>query len=240
MRTVYIYLLVDENGEPFYVGKSVDPEKRLNKHLSRTRNGDRFYVNNKIRQILNRGGQIDIVVIDSATENEIDGKEVEYIRGYSETHRLCNLAPGGEGGCTKESAMKGVATRRENGSLNPSEETKKKIGEALKDKPKTQAHKDALSKAWKRTPEQLKRQSDKASKTSTGKINIKTYKCTDPEGNEYITDNGLTQFCKEHELQQALMSKVACGQREHHKGWKCERIENEKAKCPDHPESVRS
>ena len=62
------------------------------------------------------------------------------------------------------------------------------------------------------------------SKTSKGKINIKTYKVIDPNGIEYITTNGLTVFCEEHNLEVRLMSKVSKGERNHHKHWKCEKI----------------
>jgi hypothetical protein len=62
------------------------------------------------------------------------------------------------------------------------------------------------------------------SKTSTGKINIKTYKCVDPDGKEYITTKGLTQFCKDYGLSLCSMGKVHRGLMKHHKGWLCELI----------------
>jgi len=64
----------------------------------------------------------------------------------------------------------------------------------------------------------------KCSKTSKGKINIKKYKVTDPDGNIFITENGLSVFCEEHNLTPSNMIKVANGERKNHKGWLTERL----------------
>ena len=56
-----------------------------------------------------------------------------------------NRAYGGEGGCTKEAAAKGLQTRRKNGYLHHSEETKHKISMANKGKKKSAIHKQHLS-----------------------------------------------------------------------------------------------
>lgn len=52
----------------------------------------------------------------------------------------------------------------------------------------------------------------------------KSYIITDPDGNIFRT-KGLAKFCREHNLWPQLMSKVACGKRNHTGGWKCEHIE---------------
>ena len=107
------------------------------------------------------------------------------------------------------------------------EETKRKISESLKDKPKSDIHKKSLSKAWEKrkiehpVSEETKK---KMSETSKGKINIKTYKVIDPNGVKYITTNGLTKFCEEHNLTVTLLHKVVMSERKHHKKWKCELI----------------
>ena len=107
-----------------------------------------------------------------------------------------------------------------------SDEVCKKISESNK-KPKSEEHKENLRKAWEKRrvgspiTEETKQ---KMRETSTGKINIKKFKIIGPDGNEYITDRGLTFFCKEFNLAASLMTKVANGERKHHKGWKCERI----------------
>lgn len=56
-----------------------------------------------------------------------------------------NRAYGGEGGCTKEAAAKGLQTRRQNGYFHHSEETRYKISIASKGKKKSAIHKQHLS-----------------------------------------------------------------------------------------------
>lgn len=55
------------------------------------------------------------------------------------------------------------------------------------------------------------------------KYRRKTWKLMDPQGKEYVVV-GLVDFCREHNLQNMLLQKVADGKRNHHKGWKCERL----------------
>lgn len=50
--------------------------------------------------------------------------------------------------------------------------------------------------------------------------NRRDYIVTNPDGIE-IAIRGLSKFCRENGLSQANMSKVAAGERNHHKGWKC-------------------
>jgi len=53
--------------------------------------------------------------------------------------------------------------------------------------------------------------------------NFWTCKLTDPNNNEYIVKN-LTQFANSNNLQRSLLNKVSSGERKHHKGWKCEKL----------------
>jgi len=67
----------------------------------------------------------------------------------------------------------------------------------------------------------------KMSKSSKGKINIKKYKLIAPNGNIYITNNGLTKFCEENNLKSSNLIKVLKGERSHHKGWTIERMKDD-------------
>ncbi len=49
---------------------------------------------------------------------------------------------------------------------------------------------------------------------------IKTYLVTTPDGDE-LTVTHLRNFCKENGLAESLMYKVASGNRNHHKKYKC-------------------
>jgi hypothetical protein len=58
---------------------------------------------------------------------------------------------------------------------------------------------------------------------NTGKS--KKYSIISPFGKKYTITN-LSQFCKEHDLQKTLMSRVAKGEREHHKKWRCSLVKD--------------
>ena len=129
MSKVYIYALLDENGDPFYVGKTVSLVRRLSKHLSKTRNGERYPVNNKIRKLLREGHEIRISIIEETDEDHADECERSHIKQLREEGRkLYNLADGGEGGkgINPEIMAKILETKQKNGTLKPSQETKAK------------------------------------------------------------------------------------------------------------------
>lgn len=48
---------------------------------------------------------------------------------------------------------------------------------------------------------------------------IKKYKVYDPQGNEYITEEGIGEFCKKYNLTVTNMIAVIKGKRKQHKGW---------------------
>ena len=83
---------------------------------------------------------------DDEKHNYVSEKEKFWIKELnSMSPNGYNISPGGEGGCTKESAKKIVATRRKNGNNNPSEETKRKISKAHKGVSFSKSHKKHLS-----------------------------------------------------------------------------------------------
>ncbi len=43
------------------------------------------------------------------------------------------------------------------------------------------------------------------SESNLGKINIKKFRCTSPDGIEYVTERGLCDFCRQHDLQHSNM-----------------------------------
>ena len=102
-----------------------------------------------------------------------------------------------------------------------SKEARAKISEGRMGIEFSEEHMKNLSKSWIYENHNNAEINAKKSRTSTGKINIKIYRCIAPDGTEYITERGLSDFCREMNLTQALMSKVSLGQRAHHKGWKC-------------------
>lgn len=64
----------------------------------------------------------------------------------------------------------------------------------------------------------------KRNKIGNSHEKAKIFKITSPDGEvSYI--KGLSEFCRQHSLDQGNMSNVAKGKNKHHKGWKCEYAE---------------
>lgn len=228
MNTNYIYVLKDSSGSIFYIGKSKDIRKRKKRHIYDAKRGGKLYIHCKIRKLIRENIGIEVEALESGIpDKEIDTREQFWIADFrSRGIKLYNLANGGQGGKGMTPEMHKAAGKKRKGQKR-SKKTREKMSQAKKGIKFTSQHKKALSKAWKRTPEQIKNQSKKASKTAKGNINIKIFKCISPDGQGHITNNGLKSFCEEHNLTPANMHHVLNGRRKHHKGWTIERINDE-------------
>lgn len=83
------------------------------------------------------------------------------------------------------------------------------------------------SRSWYRPSEETKRKTSlsllgkkKINTSNMNKDKIKTYLVTYPDGKKLIVSN-MRNFCKENNLTESLMYKVASGNRNHHKKYKC-------------------
>lgn len=56
------------------------------------------------------------------------------------------------------------------------------------------------------------------------KYRVKTWQIIKPDGTQIIIEN-LNRFCKENGLVQGCMGRVASGERNHHKGWRCKSVQ---------------
>ena len=219
-----IYGWINATGDPFYVGYTKCLKRRTASHRYRMNLGINLPCYNKLRKLLREGHEWIIRVIeDSLSEENVQDRERFWIAYYrAQGIKLYNLTDGGDGatGFTPEQQKK-MSEQRMGHPV--SEETRQKISEAHKGMRFTKEHKKNLSIARRerKITDETRR---KMSATSKGKINIKVFKVISPDGHEYITEHGLTVFCEQHDLTTSLLSKVACGERPHHKGWKCERM----------------
>lgn len=250
-----IYTFVGEFGLPFYVGKTENLKGRMKGHKKELKKGNKTYKYNKIRFLMKNGitPKLNIVSLN-LTKEEANKKEKWFIQKLvSMGIKLTNMTKGGEGGDTftnnpnkekirkilkelppnrkgvklSEETKAKISKSKKGKKLNPlSEETKKKISEKKKGLKFSLNHKKKLSIARKKRIITLETRL-KTSQTSKGKINTKKYKLIDPLGNIYITKEGLSKFCEEHNLISANLHKVLKKEREHHKYWKIERINND-------------
>jgi hypothetical protein len=220
----FIYILKDELGRAFYVGKTVSPNKRFKRHLANVRYGWHYPVHNKLRKVILAKGDSDEIyeIIESNILPEnADEREMFYIKFYKENgYELKNLTDGGEGGkgFTPEINKRGALKRT---GLTRSSETRKRISEAKRGIVFSKAHKESLKKAWEtRTPLSVEHY-QKISEMNRGVINIKNFILMSPNGTIFTTPRGLTDFCRTHNLScQNLIHTKPGGKRKHHKGWK--------------------
>lgn len=83
---------------------------------------------------------------DDEKHHYVSEREIFWIKEFdSISPNGYNISPGGEGGCTKESAKKVIETRRKNGKLKLSEDTKRKISKSHKGIKFSEEHKQHLS-----------------------------------------------------------------------------------------------
>jgi len=222
-----IYAFIDDQGQYFYIGKTCDIKRRNREHLFEVKEGNTLPKYNKLRKLIREGSNFNnlVVVVESGLScDQVDDKEIYYIKKLREEgYNLKNLTDGGDGGIM---SIPGVSEKIRKAHLGSkrSEETKKKMSEARIGMKFTDEHKENLSIARKKrkTTQATK---DKRSKTSKGKINIKKFEMTDPDGNIYITENGLTLFCEKNNLSGANILKIIKGERKHHKGWTAKRLD---------------
>lgn len=104
MKTIYIYILKDQENNIRYVGKTTNIRRRLYSHIAEAKlNKSKRYVLNWIRQLLSNNQKPILEVIEECNENNWQEREIYWINYYKETTpNLCNLCDGGTGGLTKK------------------------------------------------------------------------------------------------------------------------------------------
>lgn len=113
----YVYLLSEQNGKPFYVGKGSG--KRMDAHEKNARLGLQTPVCNKIRKIWSQGFVINkTVLFETNEESEAFSKEIEFIAKFGRKN-LCNATDGGEGqtGCASYRKGKKIPSHWKTGSI---------------------------------------------------------------------------------------------------------------------------
>lgn len=231
MQLHSIYTLSDENGNVFYVGKSINPHKRFRRHMGHVRSGSTYPVHNKLRVVVSliKNTEGILKILESGlSEEEADIREQHHIKSFKAAGcKLKNLTEGGEGGKGFTAEQQRLAGEKRRG-MKRSHETRLRISNAKKEIPLSTDHRQALVKAWEtRTPLSVEHY-QMISKLNRGVINIKKYLVQDPSGNEFITENGLRDFCRTHSLTCTLLHKTLDGSRPHHRGWKIIKMLEEK------------
>jgi group I intron endonuclease len=191
----YIYKLTNKINGKCYIGKTVNLVKRLSGHKCDRRS------HAPILKAINKYGwdNFEYEVLWEGSRELMNEMEIHYIAEYG-TYKGdgYNCTPGGDG--------------YPEGIDNPlygkprTNAVKKKISETKK---KNHPYKGKFPPwLWKGQPEGDKHP------------NATSYVVISPDGTE-IKIKGICKFCRENNLTPANMIKVAKGERNTHKGWKC-------------------
>ena len=138
----YIYKITNLINGKIYVGKS----EREDEYHRRCYFGSGIVIRLAIKKYGKENFKKDFLE-ENIDLDKLDEREQFWIAKLDAMNESVgyNRALGGEGGCTKEAAAKGVQTRRLNGHLHPSEETKRKMSLSNKGKKKSSLHCQHLS-----------------------------------------------------------------------------------------------
>lgn len=136
MVQFYIYLHCKPDGTPFYVGKGT--KKRAHNMANRTEWHKRLVAKHGVK----------IVLFPMASEQVAFDNEIVWIAALrSSGFELCNLTDGGEGPSGNKKSPEVVEkTARAHRGMKRSEETKRKISEAKKGKPKAPISEETKAK----------------------------------------------------------------------------------------------
>lgn len=198
------YLKHPTTREIRYVGITNNPEKRYSDHRSASK-GNKYHhlpIYRWWRKLAKQGLEPAMEILKSGlTKEEAEQAEIETIELYRKySNRMLNITAGGN------LSRVGVPL---------SEETKKKLSEANKGKTLSEETKRKVSKAVKdRLSSEEARK--KISESLKGR-KVKTYTFL-YNGNKVVI-HGLSQFCKDNDLNVGSMCAVHSGKRKSHRGW---------------------
>lgn len=239
-----IYVFLDENDCPYYVGQTNNFKERKQEHERYINNENLINTNvyncykyKKARKLKRNGYPFEMIIIDTAkNRKDLLDLEIYYIKKFKSLGiKLCNITEGGimppsrKGTKLSEETCRKIS-KSKSGKNHPfygkkfSAEHRNNISKGRMGMKFSDTHKKNLSIARRKRKKMTYKTRQKISKTSTGRINTKTYKLIDKNGNEYITKHGLLQFCGKHSIPLCSIYKVLNGIKKDWKGWTIFRI----------------
>lgn len=234
--------------EPFYIGKGKG--KRFLCHFCKSSLSHKTRKNSKIKSILHNMRPITYILLENLSEEESYREEAKTINIIGRLDENSGpLTNNNFGGIGVMSGMKHTDEAKRKISLHNakhnlgkhlSEETRKKISDS-----KSILYRSGgfihplLGTKWSNeTREKILcvRKTKPIVWSKIQKENLKKIRCknknksqtqywevTSPEGKVEIV-YGLGEFCRDNNLRQAHMFSVSTGERKHHKGWLCKKI----------------
>lgn len=111
-----IYAFIDMKGNPYYIGKTNNLNRRKKEHLEEVKKGNKLPKYNKIRKILKDGGTFKVKTLAKALK-ESDAYLIErsFIKEYiKKGYNLTNLTEGGP----EEKLIKKIKTKTKKTKIN--------------------------------------------------------------------------------------------------------------------------
>lgn len=219
---MYVYKIINNITKDEYVGKTVFPiTERFKTHIYNSKKGN-TYLYKAIRKYGKENFNIQLLEIVKGDIENLNESEKFWILKLKPKY---NMTLGGDGGDTSKWLTEYYTKHsiRMKGNNNPfygkthSKETKEKISKAKKGKLLSKETKEKISNTLtgrKMSLESIEKRTRSISKK---------WKIIYPDNKELIIFN-LSKFCRENNLDQRNMSKVAAGLQKTSKGFKCERL----------------
>jgi len=207
-----IYKITNKINGKIYIGKD-------------TRNKKNYFGSGiVIKQAIKKYGKENFdkcILCECNNYEELNDKEKHYIIFYNSIGR----SYGGDGfsGITQETIDKIVL---KNTGKKRTDESRKKMSDASKNKPKSEVHKKSLSKAWDKrkiehphTEETLKKMKSSMIGKNLGKY-VKIYLFKGPDGREYETKEGIVKFSRKQKISINTFKDLIKNENKEYKGWK--------------------
>ena len=202
-----IYKITNKINNKVYIGQTVDSlHNRFIRHKSLCNNE---IITTYLHRAMNKYGLDNFICTTlekCSSKEELNEMEFHYIKQYNS---LCpdgyNMTLGGEGTIGR--------------ICKP--ETRAKISKNKRGKPLSERHKKLLSNMRKGVPK------SKAHILNVAKSKSKYWLIIYPNNDNVVIRN-LSEFCRNNNLNDRAMGMVSRGERTHHKGFKCRKLETAK------------
>ena len=208
-----IYKITHIESGKVYIGQTTRTTLvRWQEHLDDAKYRHKFH-SHFLRALRKYGpAAFSVEAIETVDDASLSEREIYWIATYGtygDSAKGYNDTPGGDCPPSRKGHKHSDAAKEKNrqahiGLRHPhSTETKQKLSEMKKGIPFSDEHKQALAEAWKTRPPRKLETTEKMKKSSTGKINIKRFRVVSLEGEEIITERGLTDFCRSQDIDAA-------------------------------------
>ena len=189
-----IYAFIDEQNNPYYIGKTCNFKKRRTQHLSNIKNVDnKLPKYNKTRKLLKKDFKFKMKILeDNIASKDINKKEKQYIKNIRKIHKLYNLT-NGEDGCDSDGGKYAQSFRKH---FKHSEKTKIKMSKSAQGRIFSKTHKSNLKKSHKGLKGKYHSQK---TKDQIGFKNKKSYIIETNKGKK-IKIRGLQDFCNHKKI----------------------------------------